>query len=203
MHRSRRASFHRQMLTTAAMATLLFAAPVAGQEDGAGEATPTPPEIAGLETFEVASAAHTEEDVDYPQDPPAGGPHHPVWQSCGFYEAPVRPEHVVHSQEHGAVWITIRPDLPERELVLLQRLTDRNEYVLVSPSPDQEEPVVASAWGAQLRLEEATDERLRAFVRAYAGNGPEPGAPCDGGTEETLALPAASPVASPVASPTA
>ncbi|MBA3416270.1 MAG: DUF3105 domain-containing protein [Chloroflexia bacterium] len=193
----------RRALITAAMAALLLASPLAAQDEGSGEPTPAPPEIAGLETFEVDSAAHTEDDVDYPQDPPAGGPHNPVWQSCGFFEAPVRPEHAVHSQEHGAVWITVRPGLPERDVTLLQRLTERNEYILVSPYPEQEEPVVLSAWGAQLRLEEATDERLRAFVRAYAGNGPELGAPCDGGTEETLALPAASPVASPVATPTA
>ena len=194
-------------LIAAVLVAMLLAAPLAAQEEGTfdlpGEATPPPPEIAGLETFEVASAAHTEEDVDYPQDPPAGGPHNPVWQTCGYYEAPVLPEHAVHSQEHGAVWITVRPGLSEREVTLLQRLAERNDFVLVSPYPEQHEPVIASAWGAQLRLDEATDPRLRAFVRAYAGNGPEPGAPCDGGTEETLAVPAASPVASPAASPTA
>ena len=36
--------------------------------------------IAGVETFEVASADCTTDDVDYPQDPPAGGPHDPSWQ---------------------------------------------------------------------------------------------------------------------------
>jgi hypothetical protein len=126
------------------MAALLLTAPLAAQEEGADEATPAAPEITGLETFEVDSAAHTEDDVDYPQDPPAGGPHNPVWQSCGFYEAPVRPEHAVHSQEHGAVWITFRPGLPERELTLLERLVERNEYVLVSPYPEQAEPVIVS-----------------------------------------------------------
>ena len=41
------------------------------------EATPIP----GVETFEVESAAHTTEPVEYPQDPPAGGPHDPSWQT--------------------------------------------------------------------------------------------------------------------------
>lgn len=203
----------RTPLLTAAIAVLLLAAPLAAQEDSTfdlpGEATPPPPPIAGLQTFVVDSYDHVDGPVDYPQDPPVGGPHHPVWQDCGFYDALVVPERVVHSQEHGAVWITYGPDLSQRELTLLQRLAERNDYVLVSPYPEQTEPVVVSAWGAQLRLEAATDPRLREFVRVYAGNGPELGAPCDGGSDETMPLsaaaasPTADPAASPVASPAA
>jgi hypothetical protein len=145
------------------------------------EATP----IAGLETFTVESAAHTEEPVDYPQDPPAGGPHAPAWQKCGAYDAPIRNENAVHSQEHGAVWITYQPDLPEDEVKKLEKLTD-DRYVLVSPYPDLDSPVVASAWGAQLRLDAADDPRLGEFITRFAGNGPEPGASCDSGIETTL-----------------
>jgi hypothetical protein len=47
--------------------------------------------------------------VDYPQSPPVGGPHNPIWQNCGFYSKPVRDEYAVHSMEHGAVWITYSP----------------------------------------------------------------------------------------------
>ena len=85
----------------------------------------------------------------------------------------------------------------------MRRLAERNEYLLVSPYPGQEEPVVASAWGAQLRLDGAADPRLRAFIRFYAGNGPELGAPCDGASDETLPLPAATPAAPFAATPTA
>ena len=195
----------RTALLVATLTALLVAAPLAAQDedtpDVAGEATPAARGIPGLETFEVDSFDHVEGSVDYPQDPPAGGPHNPVWQSCGFYDELVTPERAVHSQEHGAVWITYQPGLPERELTLLQRLAERNDYLLVSPYPEQDAPVVASAWGAQLRLDAATDLRLRAFIRIYAGNGPELGAPCVGGSDETMPLPAASPVANPVASP--
>jgi hypothetical protein len=154
-------------------------------------------QIEGLETFEVASNDHTDGTADYEQDPPAGGPHNPVWQDCGFYEEAVRNEHAVHSQEHGAVWVTYEPGLPEDDLRVLRRLADRADYLLVSPYPDLPAPIVASAWGAQLELESADDPRLRAFIREYAGQGPEPGAPCSGGTDETLPLPAGTPVATP------
>lgn len=145
------------------------------------EATP----IAGIETFTVESADHTEDAVEYAQDPPAGGPHAPAWQKCAAYDAPIRNENAVHSQEHGAVWITYQPDLDEAEVKELDKLA-KTRYVLVSPYPDLEDPIVASAWGAQLRLEAADDPRLGEFITRYAGNGPEPGANCDSGLETTV-----------------
>jgi hypothetical protein len=146
------------------------------------EATP----IAGVETFEVESGTHTTDPVDYPQDPPVGGPHHPAWQRCMVYDAPVRNENAVHSLEHGAVWITYQPDLPDSDREFLASLADGQRYMLISPYPGLEDPVVASAWGAQLRLDNVNDPRLQAFIDRYAGNGPERGATCDTGVETTL-----------------
>jgi hypothetical protein len=146
------------------------------------EATPIP----GVETFEVESAAHTTDPVEYPQDPPAGGPHDPSWQRCAVYDAPVRPENAVHAQEHGAVWITYEPDLPESDREILTQLAENQPYLLISPYPGLEDPVVASAWGAQLRLDDVSDPRLPAFIDRYAGNGPERGATCDTGVETTI-----------------
>ena len=146
------------------------------------EATPIP----GVETFEIDSATHTTDPVDYPQEPPAGGPHDPSWQKCAVYDAPVRNENAVHSQEHGAVWITYQPDLPESDREILAELAEGQLYVLISPYPELEDPVVASAWGAQLRVDDVNDPRLQAFIDRYAGNGPEPGASCDSGVETTI-----------------
>ncbi len=146
------------------------------------EATPIP----GVETFDVESADHTTQSVDYPQDPPAGGPHDPSWQKCAVYDAPVRNENAVHSQEHGAVWITYQPDLPESDREILAALAENEPYLLISPYPELEDPVVASAWGAQLRLDDVNDPRLQAFIDRYAGNGPERGATCDSCVETTI-----------------
>ncbi len=142
------------------------------------EATPIP----GVETFEVESASHTTDPVDYPQDPPAGGPHDPSWQKCAVYDAPVRHENAVHSMEHGAVWITYRPDLPKDQVAKIRNLADQS-YVLASPYPGLPAPVVASAWGKQLKLDSANDPRLKQFVSTYrqGPQTPEPGAPCTGG----------------------
>jgi Protein of unknown function (DUF3105) len=145
----------------------------------------SPPE--GIQTYDVGPAGqHTEGDVDYDQSPPAGGPHNPVWQNCGFYAEPVRDENAVHSLEHGAVWITYSPNLPQDQVQRLREIAQSNNYVLVSPYSGLQSPVVASAWGKQLTLESADDPNLERFVRAFSQGPqtPEPGAACSGGVGE-------------------
>jgi hypothetical protein len=139
--------------------------------------------IEGLRTFSNLAREHSTAPVSYPQDPPVGGPHHPSWQNCGVYTQPIPNENAVHSLEHGVVWITYQPDLPESEVQKLQDLTRQSGYRLLSPYPDLPAPIVLSAWGYQLQLEQADDPRVGDFIRAYEQNpqGPEPGAPCTGG----------------------
>jgi hypothetical protein len=121
--------------------------------------------------------------VDYPQTPPVGGNHAPIWQNCGFYAQPVADETAVHSMEHGAVWITYKPDLLQSQLESLQQLARGQSYVLVSPRSDLPTSVVASAWGRQLQLESVDDARLKQFVIAFRNGdqAPERGGPCSGG----------------------
>ena len=138
----------------------------------------------GVQTYDVGPGGeHTEGTVDYAQSPPVGGEHNSIWQNCGFYEEPIRSETAVHSLEHGAVWITYSPDLPQDEVERLRDLAQSNDYVLVSPYPDLDSPVVASAWGKQLNLESAEDPDLERFIGAYSQGPqtPEPGAACTGG----------------------
>ncbi|WP_350277866.1 DUF3105 domain-containing protein [Kribbella sp. HUAS MG21] len=139
--------------------------------------------IAGVQEFGDLSRDHVENAVAYRPVPPVGGQHGPVLQNCGFYSTPVQNEYAVHSLEHGAVWITYATDLPARQVEILKTWSGSGSHVLVSPYNGLPSPVVASAWGLQLRLSGADDERLGKFVAAYAQGPqtPEPGAPCRGG----------------------
>ena len=138
--------------------------------------TVPPPD--GVETFSV-TPAHSPDPVVYPQTPPVGGTHNPVWQTCTFYDRPVSSEAAVHSLEHGAIWVTYRPDLPADQIEVLARLARSRSDVLVSRWDEGlPAPVVASSWGRQMKLDSATDPRLLQFVRAFSGQAPEPGAPC-------------------------
>ena len=143
----------------------------------------------GTRTFAENNHTHVVGSVRYDRTPPVGGAHNAVWLNCGIYPQPVANENAVHSLEHGAVWITYRPNLSPTEVASLQLFVSSNydgyqRYLVLSPYPNLPAPVVASAWGAQLRLKRASDPRLKAFVTHFIGGaqGGEPGAPCTGGT---------------------
>jgi hypothetical protein len=140
--------------------------------------------IQGVQSFEKLTQNHVETPVTYPQTPPVGGDHNPVWQNCGTYPAPVQNENAVHSLEHGAVWVTYQPNLPAAQLDKLKTLARANNYMLLSPYEGIKTPVVATAWGKQLALPSADDQRLEVFLRTYlqGEQTPEPGAACTGGT---------------------
>jgi hypothetical protein len=142
----------------------------------------------GTETFTDLEQTHVDTPVDYPQTPPVGGPHNPVWQTCAFYDKAIMTERGVHSMEHGAVWITYAPDLAADQIEVLKTLQASGKEVLVSPFEGLPSPIVASAWGKQLQLQSAGDPRLAQFV-SYFDDGPqtpELNTPCARGTDETV-----------------
>ncbi len=135
-----------------------------------------PPE--GSEVFTVGEALHVDGPVEYPQDPPAGGPHSAGTLECRVYDAPVANEFAVHALEHGAVWITYQPDLAEDEIRTLEGFGRRREMI-VSPYPGLDSPVVATTWGRQLRVDSADDPRIDQFIRAFQNRtAPENAASC-------------------------
>jgi Protein of unknown function (DUF3105) len=153
-------------------------------------------EASGIDGVVLSSAdpsrEHTTEAQEYPDRPPVGGPHWPPqaggvlgWLRCGVYTEPVPDEFAVHSLEHGAVWLTYLPDATDEQVAALRELAAaRPDYVLVSPYPGQEAPFAATAWGAQLAVDDPSDSRLREFVDRYAAGpqGGEQGADCANGT---------------------
>ena len=133
---------------------------------------------------------------DYPSRPPFGGDHNGTPQQCDVYEEEIPPEHVVHSLEHGAAWVTYRPDLPEDQLERLVDLVEGDPYRILSPLPGQESPIVLTSWARQLPVDSADDDMVQTFLDTYT-NGrltPERGAACIGNTGTTLLTADAPPV---------
>lgn len=155
------------------------------QGTGVPSSTVLPP---GTQVFPENNHQHVAGPVHYNRNPPAGGPHNPMWLNCGIYNSPVPNTNAVHSLEHGTVWLTYRPNLAVGQVKLLQDLAmsmydGPQRYVIVSPYPGLPAPIVASAWGAQLKVSNVSDPALSAFIRHFVGGaqGKEPGAPCTGG----------------------
>lgn len=151
--------------------------------------------IEGVTVFPDPGRGHQEGDIAYTTDVPVGGIHSPQWQNCGIYNQPVRTENAIHSIEHGAVWIAYQPDLPADQVDILINLVRQEQagqqqrWVLLAPKPELNDPIVATAWRVQLRLDDAADPRLLQFIRKYQQGPftPEPGATCTfGGIGEPL-----------------
>ncbi|MFD0558068.1 uncharacterized protein DUF3105 [Stackebrandtia endophytica] len=136
----------------------------------------------------VEESAHVDGRVEYALAPPAGGNHNVAWSTCNgvVYDQPIPNEHAVHSLEHGAIWFTYSPDLPQTEIDKLAGKVNGIDYTLMSPYAGQDSPIILTAWGYQLKIDSADDERITAFTSKYRLTASrEPGATCSGGTPIT------------------
>lgn len=146
--------------------------------------------IADLETFGDLDRSHVAEPPDYEMSPPAGGQHHEQWQNCGVYTEPLADMHAVHSLEHGAVWITHSPELPQEDVQTLHTYYSPGDYVLISPytgEMPEGSDIALSSWGSQLAVDAPEDERIEQFLQRFeqSNDVPEPGAPCSGQMDAT------------------
>ncbi|WP_127792376.1 DUF3105 domain-containing protein [Agromyces sp. LHK192] len=181
--RNRRIAIGSGIVAIVAVVGLLVAAFVLAPKPATYSAGGSGAEIDGVETFDNASA-HVQGAVDYPQTPPTGGEHNPVWLNCGVYTEPVPNENAVHSLEHGAVWVTYDPSLADAELEAL-RAKLPSTYVILSPFDGLPSPIVLSGWNTQLQVDDADDARIAEFLEEYWKSDlvPEPGALCTGGVD--------------------
>jgi hypothetical protein len=152
--------------------------------------------IEGLAIFPDLGRDHQEGDLQYADLTPAGGVHNSTWLNCGIYDEPIRRENVLHSMEHGAVWLAYQPELPAeqiehlRNMVRQERAKQGESLIVLAPLPGLDVPVVATAWRVQLKVDNVLDERLQLFLDRYQRGPfyPEPGANCTfGGIGEPLA----------------
>ncbi|MFM7088822.1 MAG: DUF3105 domain-containing protein [Candidatus Paceibacterota bacterium] len=145
----------------------------------------TKPEPKGVGPKGTIKYSYTARDhqtgvVKYKEDPPVGGAHNPKWANCGLYNEPVPEELAVHSLEHGAVWLTYKPDVVGAELDKMVKRLPIDSHILISPNPGQSSEFVLTAWNHQLILEGSDDPRVDDFLYAFlrGPQTPEPGAPC-------------------------
>jgi len=144
---------------------------------------------------------HVTGPVQYSVTPPVGGDHNAVWMNCGVYDKPVPNERAVHNLEHGAIWITYQPSLPQAEVSQLRAFVARqtivsingqgtgSRYMDLTPYPGLPAPIVVSSWGFQLRLSSPADPRLQQFVNQFRSSpkySPEYGGECTGGVGTPL-----------------
>lgn len=143
------------------------------------------PDVEGI--TRVSAAPSNQHDNSYVYEktplPPMGGVHASSWLNCGIYSIEVPIENVIHSMEHGAVWITYDPDqVTADDIASLRSEAQGKGYMVLSPYSNQASPIVLTTWDIQLQVDSASDRRIDQFIRQYRGNrGPEVGASCSNG----------------------
>lgn len=143
--------------------------------------------IQGVVRVEYPGGLHAEagQRVAYDKSPPFGGAHDAVWADCAgiVYSTAVRNEHMVHSLEHGTVWIAYNPDqINGAALDKLKVRVTGQPFLMLSPYPGLDKPISLQSWGHQLKLDNINDRRIDEFITALRANRvttPEPGARCD------------------------
>jgi Protein of unknown function (DUF3105) len=126
-------------------------------------------------------------DVSYPTNPPASGPHYPLWASFKEFDAAVDRRYTVHDLEHGAIVLSYKCAAPQdcAPLVTVLRAVQaalpqdplctsgiRNR-VVITPDPKLDTPIAATAWGAIYTADCADRDSLLAFAKEHYAQGTE------------------------------
>ena len=176
--------FNKQFTTTALLGIIFMIVFIScGNEKNEIVEISTEEMLEEVEYLVITSREHTDENVDYPTIPPAGGDHLGIWHTCGIYKVELLDEAAVHSLEHGAVWVTYKPEIEKEEIIKLTTMFSNKAKILMSPHSGQISPIVATAWGRRIEIESANDARLNKFVDFFVDGetAPEAGITCDRG----------------------
>lgn len=134
------------------------------------------PEVEGVEKMSFEGDDHLAQGAGYNyEDPvPTSGPHSPNPAPCNAFTQPVPLVRAVHAMEHGTVILWHRPDVDDEVRETLEDLRDQyDSHVIVSPNPDIEDAIVATAWRRRMRFENVENPLLAEFVDTYRKRGPE------------------------------
>lgn len=122
----------------------------------------------------IESALHVAGDFDYPDPPPAGGPHDACWAAWGVHDDELRAESWVHNLEHGGVVFLYRcPDACAEEVAELAALVREREQALLTPYGELPTRFGFVAWGARVTSDCHDLAAARAFYDAHVGRAPE------------------------------
>ncbi len=121
-----------------------------------------------LESFQVNTRIHVDEEVDYLYLPPVGGRHDRCWAPYGVHEQELAARNWVHNLEHGAVVLLYNcPDGCDDEVAVLSSVAASMapSTVIVSPYSDMEARFAAVAWGWRMLL--GCADEAATFVSFY------------------------------------
>jgi hypothetical protein len=119
-----------------------------------------------------------EEPFIYNSNPPSSGNHYERPARADFYEVsdpPVPDSVLVHSLEHGDIWISYKPSVSEEIKDMLRDFAAAK--VVVTPRAENDTDLALVAWARvdAFNLNETDDvrRRIQDFITRYVNRGPE------------------------------
>src|SRR3989344_2955430 len=123
--------------------------------------------------------------VEYHSNPPTSGNHWPEPLKDGIYNIQKPDEALVHSLEHGRVWISYKPSIPTSTIKALEELLSGQQGIILTPRANNDTDIAIASWmrldSFNLLADGSPDkERILNFIKKYRGKGPE-NVPMQGG----------------------
>jgi Protein of unknown function (DUF3105) len=141
-----------------------------------------------IDTPELLSGTHVTEGspLSFNSNPPASGPHYPIWPAFKEYDKPVDRGYLVHAMEHGAVVLFYKCEGAACGPIVdgLRKVRDAiptdpscdpttRVRVLIVPDPLLDVPVAAATWGWTYKAACLDLPTLTAFARDHVNQGTE------------------------------
>jgi hypothetical protein len=120
------------------------------------------------------------EHEPYNSNPPTSGPHYEQPARAGFREEAIADEHLVHSLEHGLVWVSYHPSLPTEVIGELRQFAN-DSMVVITAREANDTDIALATWTRLDKFDMAEEDllgdsevqRIRDFITRYRNSGPE------------------------------
>lgn len=129
------------------------------------------------ESFTSLGQEHIQPGSSHPaynSNPPTSGWHYPQPAQSGIYDTQFPDEQLIHNLEHGQIWIAYKPDLAKDQVELLADIAKSyGSKMIMEPRKENDSPIAIVAWLHLFKLNVVDEVKIKAFIDAYRGHGPE------------------------------
>lgn len=164
---------------------------VLGEQTDTGKPVAVAKPVEAVEEFDIVSQEHIgtgKAGSGYNSNPPTSGPHWAVPAKNGIYDEVLADEQIIHSMEHGYVWISYRPDdsgpqsssatqsagLRSDEIKKLEAIVKDDDWkIVLAPREANDAKIALAAWGRLLKMDDLDEGKIKEFIKTYRNRGPE------------------------------
>lgn len=118
---------------------------------------------------------------EYNSNPPTSGPHFGEPALWGVYKEELTDEQLIHNLEHGGVWISYKPGIPDDIKQKLEGMHKKyGTKIIVAPRSKNDTDVALAVWTRldKFNISDFSEMRVEIFIRRLRNRlGPEPLAP--------------------------